>query len=235
MNDSESVLRFYFTELKWSSFSASMKTSIIIFIGLAIFFIVMGQVFRKMNKKDSEVPTKGLKFLCILLVDSINKFVRNNIGEKNVKLFAPYFIGVASFISFANISSVFGLNPPFSNLGVALTLSIIAFLLFQFTGIKFQGLKNRIKGFLGPVKGVSFLVFPISIIGEITTPFSMGMRMFGNIFSGVVIGGVVFALSNVLTELLGSVIFGGIISTLFITTIIHPIFDIFFDFFIIQI
>lgn len=223
----EGILNFYFG----TDFSASMKTSIIIFALLAILFISLGIAFSKMNPDKDEVPTKGLKFLAVLLVDTINNFVENNIGKKDRNLYAPYFIGIASFITLANIASLFGLNPPFANLGVALMLSVIAFVMFQFTGLKFQGLKERVKGFIGPVPAASFLVFPISIIGEITTPFSMGMRMFGNIFSGLVLGGLVFAVTDMLGAMIGTVvgsIVGSTLAVIVVTGILHPIFDVFF-------
>ena len=225
--EEESFLNFYFG----TDFSASMKTSIIIFAVLAILFISLGIAFSKMNPEKDEVPTKGLKFLAVLLVDTINNFVENNIGKEKRNLYAPYFIGIASFISLANIASLFGLNPSFANLGVALTLSVLAFVVFQFTGIRFQGIKERVKGFMGPVPAASFLVFPISIIGEITTPFSMGMRMFGNIFSGIVLGGLVFAVTDMLGAMIGTVlgeILGSFLSLIVVTGILHPIFDVFF-------
>jgi len=230
------MLKFFFFD---ENFSPYMKTSIIIFIVLAILFISLGIAFSRMDPLKDDIPTKGLKFYAVLLVDTINKFVDNNFGKENRKIYAPYLLGIASFISLANIASIFGLNPPFANLGVALSLSVIAFLIFQFTGLKYQGLKKRIDGFLGPVKGISFLVFPISIIGEITTPFSMGMRMFGNIFSGLVIAGVVIggtemlggllatAITGVIGEVIGTSI-SSLIATVVIAGIIHPIFDIFF-------
>jgi len=220
---SNDVLRFYFSEFKWSEFSASMKTSIIIFSILFLFFIIMGFKFKKLDKENAEVPTKGLAFLCVIIVETINNHVDSNFGKNNRKIFAPWFLGIASFISIANIASLFGLNPPFGNLGVALSLSVLAFMIFQFTGLKFQGIKERIKGFLGPVKAFSPIIFPISIIGEFTTPFSMGMRMFGNIFSGIIIAGLVFIVGEALGGLIGS-----IAVTAAITTIIHPIFDVFF-------
>ena len=211
-------------KITWDfNFSASMKTSIIIFVVLALFFIIMGIKFSKMDPIKDEVPTKGLKFLAVVLVDTINKFVENNIPTVKRSFYAPYLLAIASFISLANIASCFGLNPPFANLGIALVLSLFAFMIFQYTGLKYQGIKERIKGFMGPMKAISFLIFPISIIGEITTPLSMGMRMFGNIFSGVILAGIVLSVSRGLGIYLGSMI-----ATFAVTAILHPIFDIFF-------
>lgn len=218
----KTVLKFYMS-WDWNDISSCSITSLIIFVFLGVFFIILGHSFSKMDPEKDEIPTKGIKFLAVILVDSINKFVKTNLGDRGRNFYAPYLLGVSCFIGLANIASVFGLTPPFSNVGLALTLSLLAFLVFQVTGLKFQGLKNRINGFLGPVKGISFLVFPISLIGEVTTPFAMGLRMFGNIFSGVLIAGVVIGA----TEALGALV-GSIASTVVIAGILHPVFDIFF-------
>lgn len=200
--------------------SSGAKTSIFIFLFLIIFFIVLGIVFSKMDPEKDEVPTKGLKFLIILYVDAMNNYVAENLGPERKKVYAPYFIAITSYLSLANIASMFGLTPPMSNLALALSMSVIAFLCFQITGWHFQGFKGRIEGWLGPVHAVSFLIFPISVFGEFTTPFSMGMRLFGNIFSGVILAGVTYALFDSLGVILGS-----ILSTVITTVIFHTIFD----------
>ena len=205
------------------NFSASMKTSIIIFIVLATFFISMGIAFSKLDPDKDEVPTKGLKFLAVVLVDTINKFVERELPTVSKKIYVPYLLAIASFLSLANIASCFGLNPPFANLGIALVLSVLAFIIFQFTGFKYQGVKEKLKGLAGPMPAVSFLIFPISLIGEITTPLSMGMRMFGNIFSGVIIAGIVLSICQAINIFAGSVL-----ATFALVTLLHPIFDIFF-------
>ena len=59
----------------------------------------------------------------------------------------------------------------------------------------------------------------------------MGMRMFGNIFSGIVLGGLVFAVTDMLGAMIGTVrgeILGSFLSLVVVTGILHPIFDVFF-------
>ena len=76
--EEESFLNFYFG----TDFSASMKTSIIIFAVLAILFISLGIAFSKMDPEKDEVPTKGLMFACVMLVEWANGFAVKNINEK---------------------------------------------------------------------------------------------------------------------------------------------------------
>ena len=58
-------------------------------------------------------------------------------------------------------------------------------------------------------------MIPINLIGEVSTPFSMGLRLFVNLMSGTVIAAMVYAA-------LGW--FGG----LFAGILLHGVFDIFF-------
>ena len=66
---------------------------------------------------------------------------------------------------------------------VLILTHIMTFTLIQMTGIKFQGFGSYLKGFVDP----NPLFLPINLIGEIATPFSLGLRLFGNILSGSVI------------------------------------------------
>ena len=203
--------------------SASCKSVIVIFIILALFFIIMGIRFAKLDPKKDEVPTKGLMFFCVFWVRWANNFAVSNINEKERGFFGPFVVTETAYLGFANLSSLIGLTPPMSNVAVALSMSLIAFCIFQFYALKYQGVKNRIDGLLGPVKGVSFLVFPINLISEFMTPIAMGMRLFGNIFSGVVMAALIFGAC----EALGAV-FGSIVATVVVAGLVHTIFDIAF-------
>ena len=84
---------------------------------------------------------------------------------------------------------------------------------------KFQGLKNKLKGLVGPVLPLAPIMIPINLIGEVSTPFSMGLRLFVNLMSGTVIAAMVYTAISGLAGFLGS-IFAGVF--------LHAIFDIFF-------
>lgn len=211
--------------------SSSAKTVIVIFIVLALYFIITGIRFSKLDPEKDEVPTKGIMGLSVIFVEFANSFAVNNTDVKEKKFFAPFVIMITSYLTFANLSSLFGLTPPMSNLGVALSMCVIAFVILQFIGFKYQGFKGRMKGFMGPVKGVSFLVFPISLLSELTTPIALGMRLFGNIFSGVVLGSLVLGACNMLTTAIGGLagtMVGGTVGVVITAALVHTVFDIAF-------
>ena len=93
------------------------------------------------------------------------------------------------FLIVANLSGLLGLRPPTADYGVTLPLGLITFVLIQFNNIKY----NKIEAFTGLFKPLPFL-FPINLIGEIAAPFSISLRLFGNVLSGTVIMGLIYGL-----------------------------------------
>ncbi|MCR5741948.1 MAG: F0F1 ATP synthase subunit A [Gammaproteobacteria bacterium] len=213
------MINFHFD---WN-LSSSCKATIVIFIILATLFIILGIRFSKLDPEKDEVPTKGIMGLAVMLVIWANNLAVSNINKEEKKFFGPFVVTSASFLTFANLASLLGLVPPMSNLAVALSMSLIAFIILEVFSFKYQGVKGKIDGLLGPVKGVSFLVLPISIISEFTTPIAMGMRLFGNIFSGVVLGALVLGACEGFGVWVGS-----ITATLFTAILVHTVFDVAF-------
>ena len=66
-------------------------------------------------------------------------------------------------------------------------LALIVFFYVQYVGIRAKGLGGYLKHFLGPVIFLFWLFLPIEIIGEFVKPFSLSMRLFGNIYGEDVI------------------------------------------------
>ena len=163
-------------------------SSIIITLVLSIIFIIVGFKIKKVKPED-KTPVWLIPF--IILVDLINKMTKDNVG-KFWKAYAPYFLTLAIFLCVSNISGIFGLSSPTSYLLVNAALAIITFFIIQVTGIVSNGIKNYSKSFFEPV----FLLFPINIIGEITLPVSLALRLMGNIMSGAVLSKIIFGLAG---------------------------------------
>lgn len=161
-------------------------STIIITVVLSIVFIIFGLKIKKVNPQG-KTPVWMVPF--IILVDLINKMTKENIG-KRWKAYAPYFLTLAIFLCISNISGIFGLESPTSYLIVNAALAVISFFIIQVTGIVSNGIKSYTKGFFEPVP----LLFPINLIGEITLPVSLALRLMGNIMSGAVLSKIIFGL-----------------------------------------
>ncbi|MCK4551485.1 MAG: F0F1 ATP synthase subunit A [Tenericutes bacterium] len=192
--------------------SPSVISTLIIVVFLSIIFIIAGV---KIKKMDPAKTPKGFMFICISIVEFFNKFLSEYIEEKKFNFFAPYLFTIIIFLAFANTASLVGLPAPLSNIGVALSFSILTFIMMRVTEFKYLRLKDMLNGIIGPVKPLAPLMIPINLIGEISTPFSMGLRLFVNLMSGAVIAAIVYGLVGWLGGLLAGIL-------------LHAMFDIFF-------
>jgi len=129
-----------------------------------------------------EAIPKGLQNLGEFIVEVFINFTRGVIGpggEKYVPLAGTLFL-------FIFAGSVWGLIPgfhsPTANLSTTLALGIIVFFYVQYIGIRSNGLWGYIKHFMGPIPAVAILLFPIEVISELVKPFTLAVRLFGNIF-----------------------------------------------------
>lgn len=172
--------------LIYSSLPSQVVSSIIITIVFSLIFIIVGCKIKKVNPKK-KTPVWLVPF--IILVDLINKMTKENVG-KFWKAYAPYFLTLAIFLCVSNISGIFGLQSPTSYLIVNATLAVITFFIIQITGIVSNGFGGYVKGLFEPVP----LLFPINLIGEVTLPVSLALRLMGNIMSGAVLSKIIFGL-----------------------------------------
>lgn len=158
----------------------------LIFIVLTVFLLFLAR-----NLKLH--PTGRSQMICEYLVDSVRNLVKTTMGEDNVG-FGSYFFTIAGFLILSNISGFLFLGivrPPTADLVTTLTLGIFTFFMCQFFAIKSKGFGGYFKStFLSPFA----FMLPLNIISEISTPVSLGFRLFGNIFGGMVITGLIYSM-----------------------------------------
>ena len=130
-------------------------------------------------------------------------FVRGNMGtefDHYIPLVGTIFI--SSIIS--NLISLLGIWSPTADLMTELAWGLVVFVLITYHKIKSSGIVTYLKGFLDPLP----ILLPINIMSECFTPVSMACRHFGNILSGTVISGLIYAamtaLNNAVFGALGS-------------------------------
>ncbi len=184
-----------------------VKASLIITTFLMISTFIIGLKVRRM--KAADVP-HGITLVAVMFVEGVNNMQRE-FFKKYWKQFTPFTLTVLLYLMFANTASLWGLTAPLSNITVALSFSIFAFGSVQVAALFTRKPKQRIKDLLEP----HWAFLPINLVGEMSTPFAMGLRLFGNLLSGAIIGIILYGILS----------WGGIIVGAFL---LHPIFDMFF-------
>ncbi len=127
-----------------------------------------------------------------LLVDTIDGQIRDTMNGDP----SPYrgLIGtIFVFVLVSNWSSLIpGIEPPTAHLETDAALALIVFVATVIYGIKAQGLGGYLASFANP----SWVMIPLNIVEQITRTFSLLVRLFGNVMSGVFVIGIVLSLAG---------------------------------------
>lgn len=180
---------------------------LIVVIALTVFALLANRAIKKAKPEDVPGPFLNIVELLVELVDGLTK---SNMGKRGAK-FANYIGTLFAVILTCNISGLFGLRPPTADYGVTLPLALITFVLIHYNGFKYEKAGHVTKLFQ-PV-----LLTPINIIGEIATPLSMSLRLFGNVLSGTVMMGLLYGLIPMILQAFMWPVFG----------VLHIYFDVF--------
>jgi F-type H+-transporting ATPase subunit a len=80
-------------------------------------------------------------------------------------------------------------RPPTADLNMTLALSLLTFTVVQVAGVSAHGVVGRLKHMADPP-----FLFPIEVISEFSRILSLSARLFGNVFAGEVLLGVMYAM-----------------------------------------
>lgn len=165
-----------------------------------------------------------------MLVETANNFVIGNMGEK-FRHMIPFVAALFGTSVVSNLISLVGLRSPTADLSTEAAWAVVVFVMITAQKIKTGGIGGYLKGFTEPIP----VLTPFNILSELATPISMACRHFGNILSGVVINGLVYAaLALASSALLGLLpgFLGDLLSNIPILSVGLPaILSVYFDWF----
>jgi F-type H+-transporting ATPase subunit a len=128
------------------------------------------------------------------------------IGEHAFK----YFPVVATFAVLILVSNLMGQFPmfmaPTASVNVTFALAITSFIYYNYVGISENGLINHIAHFTGPklptyLIFITALIFVVEIVSNMIRPFTLGVRLFANMFADEKIFGEITNLYPPVTQI----------------------------------
>jgi len=168
------------------------KTVASVFISIIFIILIFTSVARS-YKRNTGKPPRGLQSLLepviIFIRDDIAK---SSIGEKKYEKFMPFLLTIFFFIL---INNLMGLIPFFpggvnvtGNIAVTLTLALFTFIITNFSGNKSYWMHVfNTPGVPWWLKIPIPLMPIIELVGMITKPFVLTVRLFANISAGHII------------------------------------------------
>ena len=177
----------------------------IMFVIACILTVVVIRLFK--GKLSEDDPTPGQMTLEAGFL-AIKELSHNVIGDHAWK----YFPVVATFAVLVLISNLMGQFPlfmsPTASVNVTFALSITSFIYYNYVGISENGFINHLAHLTGPKLPfiltliITPLIFSIELISNLIRPFTLGIRLFANMFADEQISSQVANLYPPFTQLI---------------------------------
>lgn len=168
------------------------RTVVTTWVIMAVLTLAGGLATRRL----ALAPTR-LQSVLELVIDVFESQIRDTMRVAP----APYLPLIATlflFILAANWSSLVpGVEPPTAHLETDAALGVIVFFAVMLFGIRARGISGYLKSFAEP----TIFMVPLNFAEAFTRVFSMIVRLFGNIMSGVFVIGVVLSLAGLLVPI----------------------------------
>lgn len=154
-------------------------------IVMAVLFLVAYLLTRNLSEKP-----RGGQTLLEIAVEFFYSLIDSGYG-KDGRRYLPIVGALFTFIVFLNLSwFIPGMLPPTTDLMTTAALGVSTIILVQVVSMREKGLKGYLKRFAEPVA----IMLPMNIIEEIVKPFSLSVRLFGNMFGEKMVVTILFIL-----------------------------------------
>jgi len=152
----------------------------VMFITACILSVALIWIFK--GKLSEDEPGHGQQTLEVGVL-AVRSMLEDIVGPHGLQ----YFPVVMTFAVLILVSNLMGMFPlfmsPTSATSVTFALGISSFVYYNYIGIKENGLFRHLKHFAGPIWWIAWLIFPIELVSNFIRPFSLGIRLFGNMFA----------------------------------------------------
>ena len=162
------------------------KTSLIYLAAV----VITSAIFLSAGRKKTSLVPVGVQHVAEAGVNFIEEsVVMETIGPEGKK-YMPFLTTMFFFILFSNIFEVIpGIQfPANSRMAVPITLALVVWLIYNFVGIRSQGLFGYFKNSLFPPgvpKALYLIVTPIELVSTfVVRPFSLAIRLWANMVAG---------------------------------------------------
>jgi F-type H+-transporting ATPase subunit a len=132
------------------------------------------------------VPDEGisLRSFAEVLAEGMRGFVRDLLGDHGLNSYVMFFGSLFLFILTANLLGLIpGMEPPTSDTDLTWALAVICFVYYIYQGCTNLGVGGYLKTLLGPLWWLSWFMVLIEVVDNLARPFSLGIRLFANMFA----------------------------------------------------
>jgi F-type H+-transporting ATPase subunit a len=173
--------------INWNVFGVSLNGDTIMGTVLAGAIVVgLGLLVRR--HATSGVPS-GAQLFFETVTQAVRGQVESTMGVRTAPFVVPLAVTLFMFILVANWIAIIPtghkpeyIPPPASDVNLAYALALLVIVWMHVAGIRKKGLR----GYYHHLATPHWAMIPINLVEEIAKPITLALRLFGNIFSGVI-------------------------------------------------
>ncbi|HEV2887756.1 MAG TPA: F0F1 ATP synthase subunit A [Jatrophihabitans sp.] len=137
----------------------------------------------------STTKPSGVQLFFETVTNQVEEQVESTMGVRTAPFVVPMAMALFLFILIANWLAIVPTGhdpeyvpPPASDVNLAYALALLVIVTMHVTGIRKKGFRGYYHHLVTP----HWVMFPINLIEELVRPVTLALRLFGNIFSGVI-------------------------------------------------
>lgn len=169
-------------------------------LAISLLTVLVVFLFVFWSSRKMSIRPKGKQNVLEYLYEFVNGTISDNLGGYTKNYSLLLFVIFTFVFTANNIGLLTAIRTekynfwtsPTSNFGVTLTLSLLIALVCHVEGIRKKGVGGYLKGFLSPYPAM----LPMNILEQLTNVASLALRLFGNIYSGEVLTGLILKLAT---------------------------------------
>jgi F-type H+-transporting ATPase subunit a len=165
-------------EPSWQSFEPITASAIMMLLVLAFALAVRG----RLASAGAIVPEERLTLVTFAeaFLEYFYDLAKSVMDAERAKKYFPLIGSAAIFVFFSNLLALIpGMPVATSNLNVTMGTAAVVFLLFNYYGIKEQGI-GYVLHLFGPAWYLAWLIFPVECISLIVRPITLAVRLMLN-------------------------------------------------------
>lgn len=152
----------------------------------------------------------SIRSISEVIVEWLDGFVSEVTEMHGSRAMVPFFGCIFMFILVANFFGLVpGMEPPTGDSDLTFALGTICFGYFIYQGFASKGVWY-LKSFLGPYLPLAVLMLPIELVDTLVRPFSLGIRLYANMFADHTVLSIFTGLTRLIVPLafyaLGSIV-----------------------------
>jgi F-type H+-transporting ATPase subunit a len=150
-----------------------------------VFFVIASRKLTLVPKGVGNVAEWGVEFVR-------NNIVLDVMGTEGMK-YLPFIVTVFFAVLFNNFLGLIpGFKPGTGTLGTTFAWGIMVFVVYNWVGVRKNGLGGYLKSFLpsGTPWWLVWLIYPLEVISHFLRPFTLGVRLYANMYAGHIVLGI---------------------------------------------